>query len=49
MTETDNPLKLLITEYREAFASWLLDRTVQSVRPLNVEFPAQGAAQRLAI
>jgi hypothetical protein len=40
MSETDNPLKLLITEFSEAFAAWLLDRPVQAVRPLNVEFPA---------
>ncbi|MBE2199467.1 MAG: hypothetical protein IAE79_12710 [Anaerolinea sp.] len=43
MSETDNPLKLLITQYREAFAAWLLGRPVRHVRPLNVEFPAQGA------
>lgn len=39
MSETDNPLKILITEYSEAFATWLLDQPIQSVRPLNVEFP----------
>lgn len=47
MSETDNPLKLLITEYREAFAAWLLGRGVSFVRPLNVEFPAQGARSDL--
>jgi predicted transposase YdaD len=40
MSETDNPLKMLITEFSEAFAAWLLNRPVQWVRPLNVEFPA---------
>jgi hypothetical protein len=40
MSETDNPLKLLITVFADAFAAWLLDRPVQAVRPLNVEFPA---------
>ena len=40
MSETDNPLKMLITEFSEAFAAWLLKRPVQWVRPLNVEFPA---------
>jgi predicted transposase/invertase (TIGR01784 family) len=40
MGETDNPLKLLIAEFSEAFAAWLLGVPVQVVRPLNVEFPA---------
>jgi predicted transposase YdaD len=43
MGETDNPLKLLIAEHQEAFATWLLNRPVRRVRPLNVEFPAQGS------
>ncbi len=47
MSETDNPLKLLITEYRDVFAAWLLHRAVRHVRPLNVEFPAQGARSDL--
>ena len=47
MGETDNPLKLLITQYREAFAAWLLARPVRHVRPVNVEFPAQGARSDL--
>ena len=42
MSATDNPLKILITNTREAFASWLLGRPVETVRPLNVEFPARG-------
>ena len=40
--ETDNPLKMLISAFSEAFAVWLLGRPVRRVRPLNVEFP--GAA-----
>lgn len=40
MTEADNPLKMLITSFREAFAEWLLGSTPQSVQPLNVELPA---------
>lgn len=40
---TDNPLKILITNAKEAFASWLLGREVTTVRPINVEFPARGA------
>jgi predicted transposase YdaD len=40
MSDTDNPLKTLITDFSEAFAAWLLNRPVQWVRPLNVEFPA---------
>jgi hypothetical protein len=40
MSETDNPLKLLITEFAEAFAAWLLPQPIQWIRPLNVEFPA---------
>ena len=40
MSETDNPLKVLIAEFAEIFAAWLLGREVQSIRPLNVEFPA---------
>jgi predicted transposase YdaD len=49
MSETDNPLKLLITMYREAFAAWLLDRPVRHVRVLNVEFPAQAAQSDLLL
>ncbi|MCL4868585.1 MAG: hypothetical protein KJ063_06445 [Anaerolineae bacterium] len=41
MNDNDNPLKILITEFADAFAAWLLERPIQSVRPLNVEFPAQ--------
>ncbi|MBE2197084.1 MAG: Rpn family recombination-promoting nuclease/putative transposase, partial [Anaerolinea sp.] len=41
MSETDNPLKLLIAEFAPAFAAWLLGLPVQSVRPLNVEFPSR--------
>lgn len=40
MSETDNPLKVLITQFAEVFAAWLLGRNVRSIRPLNVEFPA---------
>ena len=40
MTETDNPLKVLITQFAEVFAAWLLGREVVWIRPLNVEFPA---------
>lgn len=40
--ETDNPLKMLITAFSEAFAAWMLGGPVRRVRPLNVEFP--GAA-----
>jgi hypothetical protein len=43
MGETDNPLKLLIAEFSEAFAVWLLGVPVQVVRPLNVEFPGAPA------
>ncbi|HRJ43181.1 MAG: hypothetical protein KJZ86_15685 [Caldilineaceae bacterium] len=37
--ETDNPLKMLITAFSQAFAEWLLGGPVRRVRPLNVEFP----------
>lgn len=47
MSATDNPLKILITDAKEAFASWLLGRPVTSVRPLNVEFPARGVRSDL--
>ncbi|MBE2199819.1 MAG: hypothetical protein IAE79_14485 [Anaerolinea sp.] len=47
MSETDNPLKLLITEHAEAFVTWLLGRPVRQVRILNVEFPAQRAQSDL--
>ena len=47
MSATDNPLKSLITNTREAFASWLLDRPVTSVQPLNVEFTARGVRSDL--
>lgn len=47
MSETDNPLKLLITEHAEAFVTWLLGRPVRQVRVLNVEFPAQRAQSDL--
>ena len=40
MSDTDNPLKLLITDFADAFAAWLLPHPVQWIRPLNVEFPA---------
>ena len=40
MAEIDNPLKMLISEFSPAFATWLLGRPIQSVRALNVEFPA---------
>ncbi|GIK57232.1 MAG: hypothetical protein BroJett015_28950 [Chloroflexota bacterium] len=40
MSETDNPLKMLITDFGSVFAAWLLGRPVQWARPLNVEFPA---------
>ncbi len=40
MGETDNPLKLLISEFADAFAAWLLPQPIQWIRPLNVEFPA---------
>ena len=40
MAEIDNPLKMLITDFSPAFAAWLLGRPIQSVQPLNVEFPA---------
>jgi predicted transposase YdaD len=47
MPETDNPLKLLITMYRDVFAAWFLGEEVSRVRPLNVEFPAQAARSDL--
>ncbi len=34
MSETDNPLKLLITEFAEAFAAWLLPQPIQWIRSL---------------
>ena len=40
MSETDNPLKLLITQFADAFAAWLLPQPIEWIRPLNVEFPA---------
>jgi hypothetical protein len=40
MSETDNPLKVLIRDFAEVFAAWLLGKGVQAIRPLNVEFPA---------
>ncbi|MBE7528765.1 MAG: hypothetical protein HS099_03405 [Ardenticatenaceae bacterium] len=40
MSETDNPLKMLITDFGPVFAAWLLGRPVRWARPLNVEFPA---------
>lgn len=40
VTELDNPLKMLITTFDEAFAAWLLGRRPRRVRPLNVELPA---------
>ena len=40
--ETDNPLKMLITAFSEAFAAWLLGRPVRRVHPLNVEFPGSA-------
>lgn len=40
MSETDNPLKMLITDFGSVFAAWLLGRPVRWARPLNVEFPA---------
>ena len=42
--ETDNPLKMLIAAFSEAFAEWLLGRPVRRVRPLNVEFPGAAIA-----
>ena len=47
MSETDNPLKILITEFAEAFAAWLLERPIQRARPLNVEFPASASRSDL--
>jgi hypothetical protein len=47
MSEPDNPLKMLITEFSAAFAAWLLGRPVRRVRPLNVEFPASPAQSDL--
>lgn len=41
MSETDNPLKMLISEFAQDFAAWLLNTPVQAVRPLNAEFPAR--------
>ena len=43
MSETDNPLKLLITQFADAFAAWLLPQPIKWIRPLNVEFPAPPA------
>jgi predicted transposase YdaD len=40
IVETDNSLKMLITEFSETFAEWLLGNAPQQVRPLNVELPA---------
>lgn len=47
MSETDNPLKVLITDFSEAFAAWLLETPVRRVRPLNVEFPASPSRSDL--
>lgn len=47
MSITDNPLKILITNTIESFASWLLDRPVSNVHPLNVEFPGQDVRSDL--
>ena len=40
MPPLDNPLKLLILAFSQAFAEWLLRGPVRLVRPLNVELPA---------
>ena len=40
MTDVDNPLKILITTFSEAFAGWFLGSPPRLVRPLNVELPA---------
>ena len=40
MPPTDNPLKLLITSFADAFAQWLLGSRPRLVRPLNVDLPA---------
>ena len=40
MTDVDNPLKILITTFSEAFAGWFLGSPPRLVQPLNVELPA---------
>ena len=47
MPETDNPLKLLISQDAQVFTEWLLGRPVAAVAPLNPEFPAQAAQSDL--
>jgi hypothetical protein len=47
MGETDNPLKLLIAQFSQAFAAWLLGVEVRKIRPLNVEFPASPSRSDL--
>lgn len=47
MGETDNPLKMLIAQFRQVFAAWLLGVEVRVVRPLNVEFPANPSRSDL--
>ena len=37
MPPTDNPLKLLIVSFADAFAQWLLGSRPRLVRPLNVD------------
>ncbi len=40
MADIDNPLKILITTFNEAFVGWLLGSPPRRVNPLNVELPA---------
>ena len=47
MSATDNPLKVLILQTKEMFASWLLGRPVTTVRELNVEFAARNVRSDL--
>lgn len=42
MSDIDNPLKMLISDFAQPFAAWLLNTPVQAVRPLNAEFPARS-------
>lgn len=44
MPPTDSPLKQLISDFIEEFASWLLEADVRDAQPLNVELPGTDVA-----